>query len=101
LPRALTIAGVPCVVVSQWNVRDSSTCNLMKGFYQELRSGKDVSSSLRAAMLKLIKDRVEVYEWAPFVVCGLPTVVLPTELQAGTSSCKGHDCGTSNDTKVE
>jgi hypothetical protein len=105
LPRALMIAGVPCVVVSQWKVGGSSTCELMKGFYGELRSGKDVSSSLRAAMLKMIKDGVKdggkVHEWAPFFVCGLPTVCLPTELQAGTSSCKGHDCGTSSDTKVE
>jgi len=101
LPRALMIAGVPCVVASQWEVDDSSTCELMKGFYQELRSGKDVSSSLRAAMLKMMKDEGNVHAWAPFFVCGLPTVCLPTELQAGTSSCKGCDCGTSSDTKVE
>jgi len=83
LPRALMIAGVPCVVVSQWKVGDSSTCELMKGFYGELRSGKDVSSSLRAAMLKTIKDGGKVHEWAPFSVCGLPTVCLPTVLLAG------------------
>jgi len=72
----------------------------MKGFYEELRSGKDVSSSLRAAMLKMIKDDGEVHEWAPFFVCGLPTVCLPTELQAVSYSCKGHDPGTSSDTKA-
>jgi len=81
LPRALMIAGVPCVVVSQWKVDDSSTCDLMKGFYQELRSGKDVSSSLRATMLQMLKAKCKVYEWAPFVVCGLPTICLPTILQ--------------------
>jgi hypothetical protein len=27
----------------------------MKGFYRELRSGKDVSPSLRGAMLKMIR----------------------------------------------
>jgi hypothetical protein len=101
LPRHLMIAGVPCVVVSQWKVGDEATCQLMKGFYQELRSGKDVSSSLRAAMLNMIKDEGKVHEWAPFFVCGLPTVCLPTELQAVTSSCKGHDPGTSIDTKAE
>ncbi|CAK9271496.1 unnamed protein product [Sphagnum jensenii] len=100
LPRALMIAGVPCVVVSQWEVGDSSTFELMKGFYPELRSGKDVCSSLRAAMLKMMKDRA-VPEWAPFFVCGSPRVRLPRELQAGTSSCKGHDGGTSSDTKAE
>ncbi|CAM6066784.1 unnamed protein product [Sphagnum tenellum] len=91
LPRALMIAGVPCVVVSQWKVDDSPTCDLMKGFYQKLRSGKDVSSSLRATMLQMLKDKrkvyewapfvVYVYEWAPFVVCGLPTICLPAILQ--------------------
>jgi len=102
LPRALMIAGVPCVVVSQWEVGDSSTCELMKGFYGELRSGKDVCSSLRAAMLKMMmKDGAIIPEWAPFFVCGSPTVCLPTELQAGTSSCEGRDCGTSSETKAE
>ncbi|CAK9855500.1 unnamed protein product [Sphagnum jensenii] len=101
LPRALMIAGVPCVVVSQWQVGDSSTCDLMKGFYRELRSGKDVCSSLRAAMLKRMKKRAKIPEWAPFFVCGWPRVCLPTELQAGTSSCEGHDGGTSSDTKAE
>jgi CHAT domain-containing protein len=101
LPRALMIAGVPSIVVSQWKVGDSSTCELMKGFYRELKSGKDVSSSLRGAILKMMKDGGKVHEWAPFFVCGLPTVCLPTELQAGTSSCKGHDSRTSSDTKAE
>ncbi len=85
LPRALMIAGVPCVVVSQWKVADSSTYDLMKGFYEELRSGKDVSSSLRATMLQMLKLKFKVYEWASFVVYGLPTICLPTKLQVGNS----------------
>ncbi|CAK9867312.1 unnamed protein product, partial [Sphagnum jensenii] len=100
LPRALMIAGVPSVVVSQWKVGDQSTCDLMKGFYLELRSGKDVSSSLRAAMLKMIENERKVHEWAPFFVCGLPTVCLPKELQDVTS-CKAHERGMSSDTKAE
>jgi CHAT domain-containing protein len=91
LPRALMIVGVPCVVASQWTVDDSSTCDLMKGFYQELRSGKDVSSSLRATMLQMVKAKCTVYEWAPFVVYGLPTICLPTKLQVGNSSCMTRD----------
>ncbi|CAM6059367.1 unnamed protein product [Sphagnum tenellum] len=86
LPRHLMIAGVPCVVVSQWKVFDSSTCDLMKGFYQKLREGEDVSSALRAAMLEMHEAKHKVQEWAPFVVCGLPTVCIPWELQAGDSS---------------
>jgi CHAT domain-containing protein len=34
LPQPLFIAMVPCAVVSQWKVDDSSTCDMMKGFYQ-------------------------------------------------------------------
>jgi hypothetical protein len=98
LPRALMIAGVPCVIVSQWKVDDSSTCDLMKGFYQELRSGKDVSSSLHATMLQMLKAKCKVYEWAPFVVCGLPIIRLPAKLQVGNSSCMTHDFGTSSHT---
>jgi len=99
LPRALLIAGVPSVVVSQWKVGDQSTCKLMKGFYEELWSGKDVSSSLRAAMIKMINDDDKVHEWAPFFVCGLPTVHLPEELQGVISSCEGHKIGTSKKRK--
>ncbi|CAK9879775.1 unnamed protein product [Sphagnum jensenii] len=94
LPRHLMIAGVPCVVVSQWKVFDSSTCDLMKGFYQKLREGEDVSSALCAAMLEMHEAKHKVHEWAPFVVCGLPTVRLPWELQAGDSTRMSHDLET-------
>jgi hypothetical protein len=95
------IAGVPSVVVSQWEVGDKSTCKLMKGFYEELKSGKDVSSSLRAAMCTMIENDDKVHQWAPFFVCGLPTVCLPKELQDATSSCKGHESGTSRHKKAK
>jgi CHAT domain-containing protein len=42
LPQSLMIARVPCIVVSQWKVEDTSTSELMKGFYKGLRSGEDV-----------------------------------------------------------
>jgi len=100
-PRTLMIAGVPCVGVSQWEVDDSSTSKLMKGFYEYLKSGKDVSSSLCAAMLQMIKEGAKVREWAPFIVCGLPTVCLPTKLQGETPSFNDQDNGTSSDRKSE
>ncbi|CAK9874389.1 unnamed protein product [Sphagnum jensenii] len=80
LPQALMIAGVPCTVVSHWKVKDSLIPDLMKHFYQNLRKGEDAASSLRAAMLQMLKDKHNVGVWAPFVVCGLPTVRLPAEL---------------------
>jgi CHAT domain-containing protein len=98
LPRALMIARVPCVGASQWQVDDSSTCDLMKGFYQDLKSGKDVSSSLCATMLQMLKAKCKIHEWAPFVVYGLPTICLLAKLQVGNSSCMTHDFGTSSHT---
>jgi len=58
-------------IVSQWKVGDSSTCELMKGFYRELRSGKDVSPSLCGAMLKMIRMGAKFMNGPPllFVVC--------------------------------
>ncbi len=58
-------------IVSQWKVGDSSTCELMKGFYRELRSGKDVSPSLHGAMLKMIRMGAKFMNGSPllFVVC--------------------------------
>ncbi|KAH8948285.1 hypothetical protein BDL97_11G086900 [Sphagnum fallax] len=83
LPRALMVVGVPCVVVSQWQVDDWSTCELMKGFYMNLKKGQDVASSLRGSMVQMLDDEQrKVCEWAPFVVCGLPTVTFPLELQS-------------------
>jgi len=99
LPRALMFAGIPSVVASQWKVNDHYTLKLMKSFYEELSKGKDVSSALRAAMLEMIKNKGEVHKWAPFFVCGLPTVCLPIQLQAATSSDLCDDSGTSSVTK--
>jgi hypothetical protein len=71
LPQPLFIAMVPCVVVSQWKVDDSSTCDLLKGFYQELRSGKDVYSSLCATNFKCLMLSAKFMSGSPllFVVC--------------------------------
>ncbi len=52
----------------------------MKGFCEELRNGKDASSSLCANMLQMFKDKRRVHEWAPFVVYGLLIVCIPIEL---------------------
>jgi CHAT domain-containing protein len=70
-PWILIIVGVPYVVVLQWKVDDSFTYHLMKGFCEELRNGKDASSSLCVNMFQMFKDKRKVHEWAPllFMVC--------------------------------
>lgn len=51
LARSLMAAGVPCVVVSLWEVRDWPTAFLMIKFYQEYlqAEGNDVAKALKAA----------------------------------------------------
>ncbi|GBG81034.1 hypothetical protein CBR_g31590 [Chara braunii] len=52
--RAFYVSLVPCVVSSVWKVEDDATFAFMVPFYSALREGKDVSSSLRSAMLSML-----------------------------------------------
>ncbi len=72
LTWALTVAGVPTQVVSQWSVDDNATATLMQGFYTRLRSGTGKGDALNAAAHKLRNKsgRRHPYYWAPFVLVG-------------------------------
>ena len=81
LARAFMIAGVPCVVASQWQVKDDVTVALMKVFYEELHQGKNVASALRSSMLAYMRThRDSVGHWAPFNVWGVHSLCLPEAL---------------------
>ncbi|KAG0601668.1 hypothetical protein M758_11G130500 [Ceratodon purpureus] len=83
LARAFIIAGVPCVVASQWSVLDDSTPVLMKRFYDQLRHGHDVASSLRSAMSSMIEAGFPMQAWCPFVIWGSSSLLLPEYLHCG------------------
>ena len=61
-------------VVSLWNVNDSATAGLMKGFYQNLNRGLPKSEALRRAKLALRGGNHPVWQhphfWAGFVLVG-------------------------------
>jgi CHAT domain-containing protein/Tfp pilus assembly protein PilF len=95
LSRAFIHAGAPSVVASLWKVSDDSTVQLMRNFYQNMRS-MPKAEALRKAQLDLMKSTVhftvtragggmiqpaqkgseEVIEcshpffWAPFILLG-------------------------------
>jgi len=95
LSRAFIHAGAPSVVASLWNVSDDSTIELMRTFYQNLRS-MPKAEALRKAQMDLMRSTVrftvtragggmirptekeseEVVEcshpffWAPFILLG-------------------------------
>jgi CHAT domain-containing protein len=57
LTRAFIYAGTPSVVASLWSVEDSSTAQLMAGFYKNLKTMSKVEA-LRQAQLNLIRGNV-------------------------------------------
>jgi CHAT domain-containing protein len=72
LTRAFQYAGARSVLASLWSVGDSSTSELMKGFYGGLKAGKSKDEALRGAQLKLLKDErtASPFHWAAFQIYG-------------------------------
>lgn len=72
--RALLYAGARSVVVSLWQVDDSSTAELMVGFYRHLDQDPDKAESLRRSKLEMIRQGryAHPYYWAPFILIGEP-----------------------------
>lgn len=70
LARGFFSAGSASVMLSLWTVDDEATAELMKDFYQHLRSSNSPSSALRAAQVHLSRERPHPFFWAPFVLVG-------------------------------
>lgn len=74
LSSAFFFAGVRSVVASLWDVDDSATTQLMRGFYRRLLKGVRADEALRDAQVEMIR-RGPAYSptlWAPFVIEGWP-----------------------------
>ncbi len=74
LARAFIAAGAPTVVASLWDVSDTGSHRLFRGFYTSLRSGAPPLASLRKAQLAAIAsadaaDRTPA-NWAAFAAIG-------------------------------
>ncbi|MCI0487620.1 MAG: CHAT domain-containing protein [Blastocatellia bacterium] len=74
LMRAFMYAGASSVVVSQWQVADRSTADLMVEFYKRMNGSGDKTEALRGAKLEMIESGLysHPYYWAPFVLVGEP-----------------------------
>lgn len=71
LGRAFAYAGCPATLVSQWNVNDRSTQELMGQYYTHLVDGKSKSEALALAKRHLIaQGEADPYYWGPFVLQG-------------------------------
>ena len=72
LGRAFFYAGSRSVIASLWPVEDEATGDLMKRFYGHLVAGKGAAQALRTAQLEMAGAGYVPYQWAAFVVMGLP-----------------------------
>lgn len=70
LMRGLLSAGARSLLVSLWDVHDSSTAMFMRCFYGNFFTGLDRASALRRAMLDVKERLPHPYYWAPFVLVG-------------------------------
>jgi len=74
LARGFFYSGSPSVVMSLWEVDDRSGSQIIKMFYENLRSGRSKSNALRKARVRYLKDadqmRSHPYFWCTLVIMG-------------------------------
>lgn len=72
LAWAFKYAGCPSIVMSQWQVDDAATHDIMSDLYRYLREGKTTAAALRQAKLDFLDTSVRVhpYYWSAFVYLG-------------------------------
>jgi CHAT domain-containing protein len=71
LSRSLSVAGVPSVIVSLWEVNDEATKALMEEFYRNLQLKKlSKAQALRQAMLTTMVDYPNPNFWSAFMLVG-------------------------------
>ena len=70
LARGFLSAGSPTVMMSLWTIDDEATTELMRTFYGELPRTKSPAAALRAAQMKLLRQKPHPFFWSPFVLVG-------------------------------
>ncbi len=70
LARGFFSAGARSVLLSLWMVDDETTNQIMVNFYENIKAGGALASSIRAAQLKLLKEMPHPFFWSPFVLVG-------------------------------
>ena len=71
ISRSFSVAGVPSVIVSLWEVNDEATKALMEEFYRNLQLKKlPKAQALRQAMLTTMVDHPNPNFWSAFMLVG-------------------------------
>ena len=70
LMRGLLFAGARSLLLTLWDVNDSTTAEFMKAFYGRCFSHMDAAAALQGAMQELRERYPHPYYWAPFSLVG-------------------------------
>ena len=70
LIRGLLSAGARSLLLTLWNVNDSTTAQFMTSFYTHWQSGSSLPSSLQSAAAEIRQTHPHPYFWAPFTLTG-------------------------------
>jgi CHAT domain-containing protein len=70
LMRGLLFAGARSLLLSLWNVNDSTTAEFMRSFYGRFLSSQNRALALQGAMKELRSSHPHPYYWAPFILVG-------------------------------
>jgi CHAT domain-containing protein len=70
LTRGLLFAGARSLLLTLWDVNDSSTAEFMKCFYTSLVDDQDPALALQSAMYQVRQRYPHPYYWAPFILVG-------------------------------
>jgi CHAT domain-containing protein/Tfp pilus assembly protein PilF len=76
LARGFFYAGVPSIVMTNWEIEDKSGAEIMSNFYRYLLKGRRKDDALRMARLDFIENtdnlRAHPYFWGAYVCIGNP-----------------------------
>lgn len=71
LARGFSYAGAKSIITTLWSINDQQTPELMKSFYQNLKTGMTKDAALRQAKLNFLStSKPEPYYWAAFIPIG-------------------------------
>src|SRR5262249_50082711 len=70
LVRGFLSSGSGSLLLTLWDVYDTTTTCFMKSFYSRLKQCHDKALALRSAMLELRREYPHPYYWAPFLLVG-------------------------------
>jgi CHAT domain-containing protein len=70
LARGIFNAGARSLIVSSWDVHDSSAAAFMKAFYSRLKQRAEKAAALRETMLEIRQQWPHPYHWAAFALIG-------------------------------